>query len=159
MVYMHDISENRISKRIVESYKWLMDVCGNDAKRNIVIVTNMWNAASGTNCAGRFDARERELRYGEPCYKTALANGALLQRHNNTRESALAILRLVLDHAYQDDEDLQSINSEKTCVDTRYDHWQSAQRGLDGRHSGGCFGLLRRHKHHEKSIGGSGEKR
>ena len=80
MVYMHDISENRISKRIVESYKWLMDACGNDAKRNIVIVTNMWNAASGTDCAGRFDARER----GAP------VRGALLQNCSCQRRIAPA---------------------------------------------------------------------
>lgn len=156
IVYMHDITENRTSKRIVDSYNWLMKTCGSDAKRNLAIVTTMWDVASGTDCAGRFEGREKDLRDGEPCFKNALSNGASLQRHNNTRGSALAILRLVTQNASQDHEDRQSINTESTCVDTRHSH--STQGGLGGQHSSGCFSLLRRHKHREKSKGGTGER-
>ena len=157
---MHDISQNRASKPTVDSYKWLQETCGRSAMRNLVIVTTMWDCASGTDHHGYYEGRERELQYGEPCYKTAFCSGASLRRHNDTQESALAILRLVASKppmklqcqvTLNDGEEWQSINTESTRVDRRYD--QKAQT-LEGRHGGGCFGLLRRHKHHGKSKGG-----
>ncbi|EPT06008.1 hypothetical protein FOMPIDRAFT_1039285 [Fomitopsis schrenkii] len=165
IVYMHDISQNRANGPVAESYKWLLKTCGDDAMRNVVIVTNMWQTLSGTSRAGYGEGRERELRLGDPCYKTAIDNGASLQRHDNTRESALAILRSVATKSsitlrcqMPASGDASSINSESTYVGTLPYGEKTPACPPQGRHSSGCFSLLRRHKPHGQSKRSSGEK-
>ncbi|KAH9934765.1 uncharacterized protein B0H18DRAFT_1181273 [Fomitopsis serialis] len=96
IVYMHDISQNRVGKSVVESFEWLFEKCGKAAMRNVVIATNMWWTADDPGRIAEGGGRERELRWGNPCYKPALDQGASLVQHNNTAESALRILRQLM---------------------------------------------------------------
>ncbi|KZT68966.1 hypothetical protein DAEQUDRAFT_727138 [Daedalea quercina L-15889] len=157
IVYMHDISQIRIGKPVAESYKWLLETCGYTAMRNVVIVTNMWIPEDPARIAVG-QGRERELRYGDPCYMAAFDNGALLLQHNNTTQSALAILRQVVrkepvvlrcqrtSNYLRDEQDRQSIaNTESTCVNSVYSEKPQTQRS-GGYCPGGCFPLLRRHR-------------
>lgn len=149
---MHDISQNRASRPVVESYKWLLEACGHDVMRNLVIVTNMWS-----NNAGYYEGRERELQWGEPCYKTAIGSGASLRRHDNTQESALAILHSVARNSpiilrCQMPASMLSFNSGSTCVGT-VNGVKEGEKPV-----GGCFNLLWRHKTHRQSKRVFGEK-
>ena len=97
IIYMHDISQRRINKSVLDSFEWLLAVCGLRAMQNVVIVTTMWDSAN-TNSAGRhseLEGREMELQKSDCCYREAFSSGASLRRHNNTSECALAILQLV----------------------------------------------------------------
>ncbi|KAH9842791.1 uncharacterized protein C8Q71DRAFT_221249 [Rhodofomes roseus] len=92
---MHDITQNRSSAALGESYKALLEICGEDAMKNVVIATNMWTMHDPNRMA-REKGRERELRYGDPCYKNAFDRGASLARHDNTAESSSVILQQLL---------------------------------------------------------------
>ena len=94
---MHDISQNRINKSVLDCFKWLLAVCGLQAMQNVVIVTTMWDSANTHSAShhSEFERREGELQTSDCCYQEAFRSGASLRRHNNTSESALAILQLV----------------------------------------------------------------
>ena len=68
------------------------ELCGDNALKNVVIVTNMW---------GRVDpqlgeAHEAELRAKDTLFKPILDKGGQMARHDNTASSARDILRRIL---------------------------------------------------------------
>lgn len=64
-------------------------LCGDSTLNNVIILTNMWGEVSRE--IG--EARETELATQDIFFKPVLEKGARLLRHNNTVESAQAILR------------------------------------------------------------------
>jgi DNA repair exonuclease SbcCD ATPase subunit len=60
--------------------------------RNVVIVTNMWEDVSAEDG----EAREKELASEDIFFKPALDNGAKMHRHDNTPESAEAIIHQIV---------------------------------------------------------------
>lgn len=67
-------------------------LCGDDALKNVVIVTNMWgqvNLEVGSQ-------REAELMKEDDFFKPVLDKGARMARHENTASSAEKIIRLIL---------------------------------------------------------------
>lgn len=92
IIYLHRISDVRFTGTAGKSFKTLLAMCGDDALRNLVIVTNMW---------GKVDpdvgmAREQEL--AESFFKPALDKGARLLRHDHTPGSAHDAIRTVLEN-------------------------------------------------------------
>lgn len=67
-------------------------LCGNDTLHNVLIVTNMWDDVSRE--VG--EARETELANEDMFFKSALDKHAQLLRHDNTLDSAQAILRHII---------------------------------------------------------------
>ena len=70
-------------------------LCGDDALKNVVIVTNMWELVESE---ARGEARERELSTDSDLFQPAVAKGATMMRHNNTLESAHTILARIVDN-------------------------------------------------------------
>lgn len=86
---MHRISDTRvggISRRNLVMFRAL---CGDAGLRNVVLATNMWGEVDAAVGA----AREAELSADSLLFKPVLDKGARMARHANTRDSALAILR------------------------------------------------------------------
>lgn len=67
-------------------------LCGDDTLKNVLIVTTMWSLVN--HDVG--EAREHELKTDERFFKPVLDKGATMVRHDNTRQTAHAILRRVL---------------------------------------------------------------
>ena len=67
-------------------------LCGDEALKNVVIVTNMW----GDVDPPIGDAREVELMNDDIFFKPVLDKGARKARHDNTTSSAKQIIRLLL---------------------------------------------------------------
>ena len=68
-------------------------LCGDNALRNVVIVTNMWEGVSARICMNR---REAVLMEGDDFFKPVLDKGARMARHESTVLSAEKIIRLIL---------------------------------------------------------------
>ena len=66
------------------------ELCGEKTLKNVILMTNMWGQVTPQQGA----AREQQLK--EEHFKAAIEKGARMQRHNNTPESARAILREIL---------------------------------------------------------------
>jgi hypothetical protein len=92
VIYFHRISDIRMAETLRRSFSLFTKICGDDALKNVVIVTNMWNRV--TEEEG--NARQRELETDNRFFKPALNLGAIITRHTNTGESALNILYMFL---------------------------------------------------------------
>ncbi len=90
-IYVHRISDVRMSGASTRNFKLFRGLCGDDMLQNVVIVTNMWNQVS-------FDvgqAREEELKSDHDFFKPVLDGGAQIKRHDNTSTSARDIVSSV----------------------------------------------------------------
>ena len=68
------------------------ELCGESTLKNVVVVTNMWSEVSRE--VG--EAREAELASRDIFFKPVLDKGAQLVRHENTQESAQAIMHYLI---------------------------------------------------------------
>ena len=71
-----------------KNFRLFRKVCGDDALKNVAIVTNMWGDV--TEEIG--SSREKELSESDLFFKPALEKGAKMMRHDNTSESAKRII-------------------------------------------------------------------
>lgn len=69
------------------------ELCGEEAYLNVLLVTGMWDTV--TPEVG--NSRYQELATKDIFFKPVLEKGARMMRHNNTRESALEIIRDLVD--------------------------------------------------------------
>lgn len=90
---MHRISDVRMSGISRRNFNMFRTLCGDTTLKNVLVVTNMWGQVSEQVGA----AREHELATDGILFKPVLDKGASMRRHNNTRESALDILRFFAD--------------------------------------------------------------
>lgn len=92
IVYLHRISDNRITGTARRNFNMFRKLCGDSTLHNVVIVTNMWGKVTPELGA----SRELELATDDRLFKPALSQGARMLRHNNTISSAHAILLSLL---------------------------------------------------------------
>ncbi|KAJ3559130.1 hypothetical protein NM688_g525 [Phlebia brevispora] len=88
VIYMHRISDFRVGGIAKRNFNMFRKLCGDDSLKNVVIVTNMWSEVSPERGA----AREHELCTDEILFKPVIDKGAEMLRHDNTLQSAQAIL-------------------------------------------------------------------
>ncbi|KAK7033302.1 hypothetical protein R3P38DRAFT_3504057 [Favolaschia claudopus] len=88
VIYMHRITDIRTSGLCMRNLKMFRQLCGEQALRNVVIVTTMW----GDVAREVGEAREKQLASDEHFFKPFLDKGARMLRHNNGLTSAHAIL-------------------------------------------------------------------
>ncbi len=94
VIYMHRITDNRLGGLSNRNFRMFRHLCGDSTLSNVVIVTTMWDQIERV----RGEARELELMNKSLFFEPAIAHGARMARHDNTRESALSIVRSILSH-------------------------------------------------------------
>ncbi|KAI5986172.1 hypothetical protein EDD15DRAFT_2389973 [Pisolithus albus] len=82
IIYMHRISDTRVGGTSSRNFRIFRELCGETTLRNVLIVSPELG-----------EERERELASSSKFFKPILDKGARMLRHTNTRESAHAILR------------------------------------------------------------------
>ncbi|KIK41731.1 hypothetical protein CY34DRAFT_189298 [Suillus luteus UH-Slu-Lm8-n1] len=87
VIYMHRISDIRVGGTSRRDFTMFQELCGREAYKNVLMVTNMWGDINEDVLA-----REQELREKDIFFKPILDNGALLLRHMNDLESAHNII-------------------------------------------------------------------
>ena len=90
---MQRISDVKVSGSSLQSFRMFQELCGEEVYSNVLVVTGMWDTV--TQEVG--NSRESELATKDIFFKPVLEKGARMMRHNNTRESALAIIRALVD--------------------------------------------------------------
>jgi hypothetical protein len=93
VLYLHRITDNRMSGASVRALTLFEKICGIDAMRNAVIITNMWSFPRDP----QEEVRENQLK--SEYFAAAIRNGAKVARRGNGSGSASAILELLLDCA------------------------------------------------------------
>ncbi|KAF5340897.1 hypothetical protein D9758_012199 [Tetrapyrgos nigripes] len=93
VIYLHRISDIRMGGVSTRSFKMFRWLCGPEALRNVVLLTNVWDGVS----LEVGEARENELKSEDKFWKPVLDKGAQVFRHDNTVGSAQAIVRYLVD--------------------------------------------------------------
>lgn len=92
---MHRISDFRVGGSSRKNFNMFCKLCGEKYFRNIIILTNMW----GEVAPERGAAREVELATDDLLFKPILDGGAQMFRHENSVESAHAIIRSLIENS------------------------------------------------------------
>jgi hypothetical protein len=92
VLYFHRITDVRMGGTWMKNFGMFRKLCGDNALKNVVIVTNMW----GEEDPQVGEAREAELAREDRFFKPVLDKGAKIARNENTVPSAERILRLIL---------------------------------------------------------------
>ncbi|KAI6131371.1 hypothetical protein EDD17DRAFT_1644548 [Pisolithus thermaeus] len=92
VIYLYRITDVRMVGTAQRTFRVFRKLCGESTFGHVLIVTNMWEKER----LEIGEAREREL--SAKYFKPALDGGARMIRHDGTRESALNILRRLLDN-------------------------------------------------------------
>ncbi|KAG8718279.1 hypothetical protein FRC09_012902 [Ceratobasidium sp. 395] len=87
-IYLHRISDVRMSGSARKCLSTFLNICGNKAMQHVSIVTNMWGSVSHSEG----EAREAELFQDSLFFKNALTAGAQTLRNDNPPHSAHEIL-------------------------------------------------------------------
>lgn len=93
IVFIHRISDQRMGGISCRNFYMFRKLCGDNALKNVVIVTNMWGLVDPD--LGR--SREMELASNPKFFKPALDKGAIMIAHDNTYYSAVDILEPLLE--------------------------------------------------------------
>ncbi|KAK7676168.1 hypothetical protein QCA50_020879 [Cerrena zonata] len=92
ILYLHRISDTPLGATYQRNFEMFCKLCGDDALKNVLIVTTMW----GTSQSSIGTEREKELATNERFFKPALDKGAAMIRHDNTPGRAQDILRIIM---------------------------------------------------------------
>jgi len=86
VIYIHRISDRRMSGVSMENFRLFRKICGDAAMQNVVIVTNMWAEVDAKIGASREDQLKNIY------FKDAFSHGARMRRHDDDVDSARSIL-------------------------------------------------------------------
>jgi len=86
VLYLHRISDNRMSGSAMKNLRIFSNLCGRDAMPNVVIVTTMWSKVDVN------DGIEREKVLKQEVWKPLLNSGCRVERFDNTHKSAWDIV-------------------------------------------------------------------
>ncbi|KAF7357261.1 GTP-binding protein A [Mycena sanguinolenta] len=92
VIYLHRITDNRMGGIACQNFRMFRQLCGDQAFKNVVIVTTMWGQIERTKGLDR----EKELMNGKEFYKHAVTKGAHFMRHDKKLVSAQAVLRSLM---------------------------------------------------------------
>lgn len=89
IIYLHRITDTRVQGTAKKNLFMFKKLCGPSAMKNVLLVTTMWENV----LPGDGERRETDLVNTPDFWGFMLAEGAHIQRHRNTRESAMALLK------------------------------------------------------------------
>jgi len=90
IIYLHRISDNRMSGSALKNLRMFANLCGDDAIRNVILVTTMWTPANEV----KGNLREADIRANY--WKAMLDHGSRTMRFENTFESAWTIITEIM---------------------------------------------------------------
>ncbi|KAI6006735.1 hypothetical protein EDC04DRAFT_974151 [Pisolithus marmoratus] len=86
VLYLHRISDNRVSGTPLRNYNMFKELCGKENFKNVILVTTMWDEV--TEEVG--SAREKELQ--SDFWGSMISLGSTIHRFDGTMESAWKII-------------------------------------------------------------------
>lgn len=90
VIYLHRISDIRYTGSAIRTFEIFRQVCGDDALKNVLLVTNRWHEVDPVVGA----QREHQLR--DKFWNYMLNRGSNMARFHGTRDSAIALVSQLL---------------------------------------------------------------
>ena len=91
IVYLHEISQDRITGTARKNLTLFKKLCGDEAVKHVVLATTKWNRL-GSETIGR----QREIELRDIFWKNMLRHGSSVSRFDGTQGSAQKIVRDIL---------------------------------------------------------------
>lgn len=95
VLYLHDITTTRMNSTACQSLETFKRICGKDAMKKAVLVITNWDS----DTIDEFCKQERERAMTEEHWKPIIQQGAKVHRFLRTRDSAWAIIEMLLKSA------------------------------------------------------------
>ncbi|KAK3401544.1 P-loop containing nucleoside triphosphate hydrolase protein [Sordaria brevicollis] len=115
IIYLHRITDPRMQGSALKNLHIFRKLCGKDAFKNVTLATTMWEAVSLEDG----ERRERELLETPDFWKPMYQKDAVVARHYNNRQSAMAILeRFMRKEPIVTSLQEEMVNGKKELVDT-----------------------------------------
>lgn len=92
LIYIYRISDTRVGATSRRNLRMFQKLCGQDAMKNVVIVTTMWDKVTSDEGL----RREQELKEKDSLFKPLVACGAEMMRHERTAKSATKVISYLL---------------------------------------------------------------
>ncbi|KIM73935.1 hypothetical protein PILCRDRAFT_716400 [Piloderma croceum F 1598] len=86
IIYLHRISDNRMTGSLLNNLKVFVGLCGQKAMPNVILATTMWSEAREATAV----RREDELR--SVFWRDLVADGCRIERFEDTHQSAWRII-------------------------------------------------------------------
>ena len=110
ILYLHRISDPRMGGISRRNFNMFRKLCGDETLKNVLIVTTMWGLVDPQ--VG--EAREEQLKTYDTFFKPVLDKGAQMARHDNTRQCAQDLVRMIMNRP-------QALRIQRELVDERKD--------------------------------------
>ncbi|KAF9774134.1 hypothetical protein IL306_007883 [Fusarium sp. DS 682] len=91
ILYLHRITDRRMGGSAKKNLMMFRKLCGKNSLKNVILVTTMWEDEQPETGA----KREQELMATNGFWGALVEEGAQINRHNNTRGSAMSLLRSI----------------------------------------------------------------
>ncbi|KAK7682395.1 hypothetical protein QCA50_014600 [Cerrena zonata] len=139
ILYLHRISDPRMGGISRRNFTMFRKLCGDETLKNVLLVTTMWgNVDRATG-----EAREAQLGTDELLFQPVIEKGAHLIRHDNTRQSTLNIIRVIMKNHPQ------VLRIQRELVD---EHKDISQTGAGEELGRELAELARKHKHELQEV-------
>ncbi|MCJ1356516.1 MAG: hypothetical protein MMC33_006511 [Icmadophila ericetorum] len=92
IIYLHRISDNRISGSAILNLNMLKRLCGDDCLPNVILATTMWSEPTETQQFTAQEDREAELKNKSKFWGDLIEKGTTTTRYDGTYASALSII-------------------------------------------------------------------
>ncbi|KAJ4255840.1 hypothetical protein NW757_004463 [Fusarium falciforme] len=94
VIYLHKITDNRMTGSSVNYLKILRSLVGDDALGNLILVTNMWNKLRDED---RGEALQREQELIDDFWDPMIEKGSYVHQFDGTTESAFGLVHQLAD--------------------------------------------------------------
>ena len=92
IIYLHSISDVRMTRSSLQNLRMFRKLCGDDNLQNVILATTKW----GTTPENDALAREKELCDNNEFWGLMIKDRALVERFENTKESARYLVEKIL---------------------------------------------------------------
>ena len=96
IIYLHRITDNRMSGSPHRNLRMFGELCGDQAVKKVVLVTTMWDRVKKDPAKNQDTHNQRENQLFDNYWKTMRDHGASTARFSNSAESAWQIIDTIL---------------------------------------------------------------
>lgn len=92
VIYLHKITDNRITNSSIKNLRMFRKLCGAENMRNVLLVSSMWDIVQEEKGA----EREKELCSEGTFWKSMITQGATVHRYNNRTVTAMNLIQTII---------------------------------------------------------------
>ena len=92
IIYLHSISDVRMTRSSLQNLRMFRKLCGDENLQNVILATTKWGITPEKDAL----SREKELCDNDEFWGLMIKDGALVERFENTKESARYLVEKIL---------------------------------------------------------------